>query len=330
MRRVAALVVCVVLFAAVCALSLILGAREVPLEQVVAAIVSPIDSNADHIAVRDLRMPRTVIGIVAGVALALAGVLMQAISRNPLADPGLLGVNAGASLLVVVAITWFGVTSAAGFVWFAVAGAALAAAVTYAIASGRSGLASPVTITLAGSAVTAIITSLTTLVLISNLQTLNQYRFWAVGSLSGRQLDVVGVVLPLVVVGVGIAVVVGRTLNVLALGADVATGLGQRVGVTRAVGAVGVVLLCAGATAIAGPIAFVGLVVPHIARRWAGADLRWIVFFSIVIGPTLLVAADILGRLIVPPGELEAGIVVAFVGAPVLVLLVRRSKLAML
>jgi len=311
-------------------LSLAFGARDVPLDAVVAALFSPDLANNDHVVVRDLRIPRTIIGLVAGAALAVAGGIMQGLTRNPLADPGLLGVNAGASLFVVLGITWFGITASTGYIWFAFAGAAVATVVVYAIGAGRSGNPTPVTLTLAGTAVTAVLTSLITLLLISNLDTLNQYRFWAVGSLVGRDLDTVASLAPFLIGGAVLAVIVSRMLNVLALGEDVARGLGQNVLVARALSAVVIVVLCGSATAIAGPIVFVGLVVPHIARRITGPDYRWILAYSALIGPALLVLADVIGRVIVRPTELEAGIVVAFLGAPVMIALVRRSKVGVL
>jgi len=275
--------------------------------------------------VLDLRVPRTLIGLVAGAALGLAGALMQGLTRNPLADPGLLGVNAGASLAVVAAISVFGVTSPAGYVWFAFAGAALAAVLVYLVASGRNG-PTPLSLTLAGAAVTAVLTSLITLVLLRDLDTLGQYRFWSVGSLVGRDASTVLPLIPFLVVGAVLALVLGRGLNGLALGDDVARGLGQRVGLTRVVAGVAIILLCGSATSLAGPLVFVGLVVPHLARRMIGTDYRWILAYSVPLGAMLLVLADTVGRLIAQPAELEAGIVVALIGAPVLIALVRRDR----
>jgi iron complex transport system permease protein len=306
-------------------LSLAVGARSIPPLEVLGALFAPVHGNADHVVVRDLRVPRTIVGLIAGAALGLAGSTMQGVTRNPLADPGLLGVNAGSSLFVVAGITFFGVTSPMGFVWFAFAGAAVATIAVYSIASaGREG-ATPVALALSGAALTAALTSLITLVLVTDLDTLNTYRFWAVGSLVGRELDTAGVVLPFVAVGAVLAFASARGFNVLSLGDDVARGLGQSVGRARVTSAIAIVLLCGGATALAGPIVFVGLVVPHLARRFTGADYRWILAYSVVLGPTLLLLADIVGRLVALPGELEAGIVVAFLGAPVLIAFVQRS-----
>jgi iron complex transport system permease protein len=322
------------------ALSLLLGSRAIDFGTVVAALTgaggggtgggasgggASGGASTEQMVVLDLRVPRTVIGLVAGAALGLAGALMQGLTRNPLADPGLLGVNSGASLAVVVAISVFGVTSPIGYIWFAFAGAALAAIVVYVVASGRTG-PTPLSLTLAGAAVTAVLTSLIMLVLLRDLDTLGQYRFWSVGSLVGRDASTVLPLVPFLVVGAVLALVLGRGLNGLALGDDVARGLGQRVGLTRVVAGVAIILLCGSATSLAGPLVFVGLVVPHLARRMIGTDYRWILLYSVPLGAMLLVLADTVGRLIAQPAELEAGIVVALIGAPVLIALVRRDR----
>ena len=321
------LIIAVALIVAV-ALSLALGAREIGIGEVRNALFTPVPGNADHLVVRELRVPRTVIGVVVGLALALAGTIMQGITRNPLADPGLLGVNAGASLFVVLAISVLGITNPAGFVWFAFAGAAAAAGIVYGIgAIGRQG-ATGVGLVLAGVALTAVVTSIVTLMLITQSETLGAYRFWSVGSLAGRDLDAVFALSPFLLLGTILAFANGRMLNLVALGDDLATGLGQNVAVGRAISAAAVVLLCGSATALAGPIVFVGLVVPHLVRPFTGGDYRWILAYAAIVGPTLLLASDIIGRLIVRPGELEAGIVVAVIGAPVMIALVRRVKLA--
>lgn len=327
-RRIVGLLASLVLLAMMVMLSLTLGARSTPLSEVVAALFAPEAGNNDHLVILDLRVPRTIIGIAVGASLALAGTVMQGITRNPLADPGLLGVNAGASLFVVIAITGLGITAPLGFIWFAFLGAAAAASLVYGVGSlGREG-ATPVKLALAGTAVTAAVTSVVTLLLISDVDTLNTYRFWQVGSLAGRGLAQLEALWPFLVVGALLAIAAARTLNLLSLGDDLARGLGQNLAVARIVAAVAVVLLCGAATAIAGPIVFVGLVIPHVARAIAGPDYRWIVAYSAILGPVLLLATDILGRLIVQPGELEAGLVVALVGAPAMIAIVRRVKLA--
>jgi iron complex transport system permease protein len=283
--------------------SLAFGSRDIALPVVVEALLHRDPSVNDHVVIWDLRLPRTVIGLLAGLALGLSGGLMQGLTRNPIADPGLLGINAGASLAVVVAITWLGIGTTAGYIWFAFVGAALAALLVYGVGSMGWGGATPVKLAIAGSALTAVLTSLITLVLLTNLQTLERYRFWQVGSLVGRDLDTARTVLLFIVAGTALALGSGRVLNALSLGDDVAHGLGQRVVRDRATVLVAIVLLCGSATALAGPIVFVGLVVPHAARWVTGPDYRWILAYSAVLGATLLIAADVLGRLIVSPGE---------------------------
>jgi iron complex transport system permease protein len=307
------------------AASLTWGARDVDLVTVWQALTGAGAGN-DVLVVRDLRVPRTVLGLVAGAALGLAGALMQGLTRNPIADPGLLGVNGGASLAVVVGITWFGVGDPAGYVWFALAGAAGAAVLVHLIAAAGPDGATPVRLALVGAALAAVATSLVTLVLLTRLDTLDQYRFWAVGSLVGRPLEAVVSLAPFLVLGGGLALMSARLLDALALGEDVARGLGQNVARGRVAVLAAVVLLCGGATALVGPIAFVGLVVPHVARRFTGTDHRWVLPCSALLGALLLLVADVIGRLVVRPGELEAGLVVALVGAPVMITLIRRTR----
>lgn len=327
-RRRSGLVIAVIVLAVVLLLSLSLGTRATPIDSVLGALFDPSADNNDHLVIRELRVPRTVIGLVVGAALALAGTIMQGVTRNPLADPGLLGVNAGASLFVVLAISVLGVTSPSGYVWFAFAGAGAAACLVYAVgALGRDG-ASPVRLALAGTALTAGLTSIITLLLITDVETLSTYRFWSVGSLVNRDLDTVAALLPFLVLGGLLACVIGPALNVLSLGDDLARGLGQSVAVSRAIAAVAIVLLCGTATALAGPIVFVGLVIPHLVRPLTGPDYRWILAYAAALGPVLLLSADVAGRLLSYPGEIEAGILVALIGAPVLIVIVRRSKLA--
>ncbi len=321
-----AVVVLLVLLLLLTLASLMWGTRDMAPGQVWAALLSPVPGDTDHLVVRDLRVPRTVIGLVGGAALGAAGALMQGVTRNPIADPGLLGLNSGASLAVIVAIAGFGVTSVDGYVWFAFLGAAVAAVIVYGAASlGWEGV-TPVKLALVGAAVTATATSLITVVLLTDRNTLQEYRFWQVGSLANRSLDALTAVLPFVVVGLLLAVASGRVLNALALGDDVARGLGQDVTRGRLVVVLAVVLLCGSAVSLVGPIAFVGLVVPHVARAVVGPDYRWLVPLSVLLGPLLLLAADVVGRFVVRPAELEAGLVVAVVGAPVLLVLVRRSR----
>ncbi|TQJ59223.1 iron complex transport system permease protein [Arthrobacter sp. SLBN-83] len=324
-RRAAWLLAAVVVLVLLAGASLAVGARDVPPGTVWQALTAFNATNGDH-AVVHARIPRTVLGLLAGGALGLAGAAMQGVARNPLADPGIIGVNAGAALAVVTGIYIFGATSFTGYVWFAFAGAAAAAVVVYLIASlGREG-ATPVKLALAGAALSAGLSSLMNVILVSSQDTLDRFRFWQVGGIAGRDWSVLLPGLPFLAAGAMIVLFAGRLLNSLALGDDTARGLGQRVGLSRAVTALGIVLLCGTATALAGPIGFVGLVIPHAVRFLTGPDYRWILPFSMVAAPALLLAADIIGRVVLLPGEVPAGIMTALIGAPVFVWLVRRGK----
>jgi iron complex transport system permease protein len=321
------------LFAAVAALALVgvasltLGARPVGLDTFWQAVTAFDPANGDHAVVAS-RVPRTVAGLLVGAALAAAGAAMQGVARNPLADPGILGINAGAALAVVSGIHLFGVSGPAGYLWFAFAGAAAAAAAVYAVAAlGREG-ATPVKLALAGAVLAGGLGSLTNAILVSQQETLDRFRFWQVGTLSGRGFEVLGTAAPFLAAGLVLILCTGRILNALALGDDVARGLGQQVALARAGVALGVVVLCGAATAVAGPIAFVGLVVPHLVRLGIGSDYRWLLVFSAVLGPVLLLGADILGRVLLPPGEIQVGIMTALIGAPVFLVLIRSRKAA--
>ena len=308
--------------------SLALGARSISFGEVVQAITAYDATNTDHLVVIELRLPRTLLGLLVGGSLGLAGCVMQGVTRNPLADPGILGVNAGAALFVVGGITFFGIGSTLGLVWFAFAGAAIASVAVYSVASlGRDG-ATPIKLALAGAAMTAAFGSVTTGLLLYNQATFDQFRFWAVGALAGRSMTVAAQVAPFLIVGMLVALCLGRVLNTLSLGDDVARGLGANVPLLRGVSAVAVVLLCGGATAAVGPIGFIGLTIPHVARLITRADYRWTLLYSMLLAPVLLLLADVVGRLIARPGEVQVGIVTALIGAPVFIALVRRKKLA--
>ncbi|MFC8619801.1 FecCD family ABC transporter permease [Micromonospora purpureochromogenes] len=305
--------------------SLALGSRPLGVGQVWDALVAPDGGTASTI-VRELRMPRTALGLVVGLALAVAGVLFQALTRNPLAEPRILGISAGASFGVVLAIAVLGVGSLAGYVWFGIAGALGAGLLVFAVANRTREGASPVTLALIGAALDASLASVVYALLSIDARTFEEYRFWVVGGLTGRDLGVAAQVLPFVLAGLALAAVVARGLDALALGDDVARGLGHRIGLVRLGGGAAAVLLTGAAVASAGPIAFVGLAVPHLARALVGADHRWTLGVSALLGPTLLLGADIVGRLIAPPGEVPAGIITALIGAPLLAYLVRRAK----
>lgn len=318
-----------VALAAACAASLALGSKAIPLGDVLDALVD-FDGSPHDLVVRELRIPRTALALVVGAALGTAGAVMQGLTRNPLADPGILGVNAGASLGVVVAIFGFGIADLSVYAWFAVVGGALAGTVVYALgATGRSA-ATPARLALAGMAVTALVMSVTRALLLLDEAAFDQFRFWVVGSVAGRSLAITGQVLPFLVVGGAVAVAAARHLDALALGEDMARSLGSSVARPRVALAAAVVLLVGGAVAAAGPVAFVGLAVPHAARLVVGNAHRRLLPCSALVGALLVVGADVFGRIVARPGEAPVGIVTAAIGAPVFVALVRRRRVAAL
>ncbi|GII91559.1 FecCD family ABC transporter permease [Sinosporangium siamense] len=320
------LAVLLVMLAVSSLLSLAVGANPLPPAKVWEALTNYNPSDPDHMVVVGKRLPRTLLGLIAGAAFAVAGAVMQGLTRNPIAEPGLLGVNAGASLFVVLGITVFGVTQPGGYVWFAFAGAAMVSVLVYAIAAGGREGATPVKLALSGTATAAVLTSLVSAALLTSRTAMDTMRFWQVGSLSARDLGVLWQTLPAMAAGLVLALAIGRALNNLALGEDVARGLGQRVGLTRVLAAVCVVLLCGGATAAVGPIAFIGLLVPHAVRHFVGTSYRLIIPFSALGAPSLLLLCDVGGRVVARPGELLVGIVTALVGAPLFIAVVRPRK----
>ncbi|WP_398859111.1 FecCD family ABC transporter permease [Streptomyces chengmaiensis] len=310
-------------------LSVWVGTRGIPFTATWSALWNP-DGSETSVIIHDYRIPRTLLGLLVGMALGLSGALMQALTRNPLADPGLLGISLGASAGVVVAIAFLGVGALLGYVWFAFLGAAVASAAVYLLGSSGRKLATPERLVVAGAAVTAVLYAFNSTVLLLFPQAFDKFRFWTVGSLAGRYFDVVYVILPFTAVGLLIALGLAPSLNALAMGDQVGRALGLNVGRTRVLGAVAVMLLCGSATAAAGPIGFVGLAVPHVARFVAGPDQRWVLAYSMLLAPVLLLGADVLGRVLGAPGEIQVGIVTAFLGAPLFIALCRRRKLVML
>lgn len=310
--------------------SLAVGAKPIPISTVIEAFISYDPTNTDHLVIRELRQPRTILGVMVGMALGVSGAVMQAITRNPLADPGLLGVNAGASFAVVLGIWWFGVASVMGLVWFAFVGAALTSVVVYLLGSAGRGGATPVRMALAGAAISAFLFALTRAVTIIDQATLDQFRFWAVGSMSGRDTDVVWNLAGFVAVGLIVAFALSRHLNALALGEDAAAALGIKIGLTRAFSGFSIMLLCGAAVAAVGPIAFIGLVIPHAMRAMFGPDQRWLLPACALAGPVLLIGCDTIGRVVARPGEVQVGIMTAAIGGPAFVYLVRKIKMVQL
>ncbi|MCF6523071.1 iron ABC transporter permease [Streptomyces sp. JJ36] len=308
-------------------LSLALGSRPIAPGTAWDALLHGGPGN-DAEVIRTLRVPRTLIGLMVGAALALAGAVMQGLTRNPIAEPGLLGIGQGAALGVVLAIAFAGVHTLSGYVWFAFAGAGTASVAVYAIAARGRGGATPVKLALAGAALNALLASVVAAVLTTRSATLDEYRFWQVGSLSGRYMDVAEQVWPFLLAGLALVAYVARGLDALALGDDLAKGLGQNIAAVRIVGGLGATVLTGAGVAAAGPLAFVGLAVPHLARALVGSDHRWLLPMSALLGPVLLLVSDIVGRLVFPPGEVPAGVTTALIGVPFLIALVRRKAVA--
>jgi iron complex transport system permease protein len=315
----------VILIAISILVSLAFGARYVDLSEVVNSLLHPENTSFNALVVRE-RVPRTVFAIVAGASLGVSGALMQAITRNPIADPSILGVNTGASLFVVSGIAFFNISTAGQYIWLALAGASLTAVFVYGIGSLGNGGATPIKLALAGAATSAALSSLVSAVILPRTEVMNAFRFWQVGSVSGATWEGIATVIPFLGIGMVIAILLTPALNALALGDDVATGLGVRTGVVRMLGAFAGVLLCGATTALTGPIGFVGLMIPHIMRLICGPNMRYVVVMSTVGGAIILTLSDTIGRLIGIPGELEAGIVTAFLGAPVLIFIAMRVK----
>lgn len=302
--------------------SITYGAAKIPLSEIYEALTAS-DGSTNHLIIRTLRLPRSLIAILVGAAIAVAGALMQGLTQNPLADPGILGINAGAALAVVVSVFFFGSSSLNIYAWCAFLGAGITAVTVYWLGSlGRGGL-TPLNLTIAGAALTALFSSLTTGILILSQRTLEEIRFWLAGSVAGRDFTLFLQVLPYIAVGLVLALALGRQITTISLGEDVALSLGQKTAWVKAIAALSVVLLAGSSVAIAGPIGFVGLVIPHIVRSFVGVDYRWIVPYSAVFGAILLLVADIAARLLIAPQELPVGVMTAIVGAPFFIYLAR-------
>ncbi|MCT2590727.1 iron ABC transporter permease [Streptomyces sp. N2-109] len=322
--RVLCLLAAILVLAALMLASLAFGTRDIPLSDVWSALGGA-DASLGQ-AAASKRIPRTVLAVLIGAALGLAGAVMQGVTRNPLADPGILGVNMGASLAVVTAVAYFGLSSPIGYIWTAMAGAALAAVFVYTVGTLGRGGATPLKLALAGAATSAAFASLVTAVVLPRNDIAGGFRLWQIGGVGGASFERTGQVAPFLAAGFVICLLSARSLNSLALGDELAAGIGERVAVARAVAALGAVVLCGAATAVAGPIGFVGLVVPHTCRLLVGVDHRWLLPLAALLGASLLTAADVVGRVVARPAEVDVGIVTALVGAPFFIWIVRRQK----
>ncbi len=328
-RPAVGLVVALAALALALVLSVSVGSQTIALDRVWSLVWHP-DGSQEAIIVHDLRIPRTLLGLLVGAALGVGGGLIQALTRNPLADPGLLGINAGAAAAIVTAAALLGSVDPLVYIWFAFAGAAVAWVVVYAIGATGSSGATPVRLALAGIAVTFALTAYVQALVLVDRAAFEEYRFWQVGVLSGHPPSLTWQIAPFVVAGVLLAFALCRSLNAIALGDDAGRALGVSLARTRALGAVGITLLCGAATAAAGPIVFVGLAVPHVARAIVGPDQRWVLPYCAVLAAVMLLVADVVGRVVARPGEIEVGIVCALLGAPVFIAIVRRRRIAQL
>ncbi|MFD9034490.1 iron chelate uptake ABC transporter family permease subunit [Streptomyces sp. NPDC059567] len=325
--RAVGLAVAVGVLLLVCVLSVMIGAKPVPLGDVWHGLFQNTGVGNDVI-IHDVRVPRTLLGLLVGVALGLSGAVMQGLTRNPLAEPGLLGVNAGAAAAVVSAIAFLGVTDVSDYIWFAFAGAAVVSVVVYVLGGSRS--STPVRLALAGTAATAALYGYVNAVQLLNSAALDRLRFWTVGSLASADMDTVRRVAPFILVGVVLALLIARPLNAMEMGDDTARALGADINRTRVIAMAAVTLMCGAATAACGPIVFLGLMVPYLVRAITGPDMRWILPYAAVLSPVLLLGSDVIGRLVARPAELQVGIVTALIGGPVFIRLVRRKRMAQL
>ncbi|WP_088009084.1 FecCD family ABC transporter permease [Indiicoccus explosivorum] len=304
--------------------SIVFGLTDITTRMVVDSVYR-FDSSNEHIIIRDARIPRALIAAAVGASLAVAGAIMQGLTKNPLASPSIFGINAGASFFVVLGISFFGTASLNAFTWLAFTGAALAAVIVYTCGSmGRDGL-TPVKLTLAGAAIAALFSSMTQGILTLDERALDQVLFWLAGSVQGRELELLIAVLPYLLGGLVFALFMGKQMNVLQMGEDLATGLGQKTILVKLTGAAVVVLLAGSSVAIAGPIGFIGIIIPHIARWLVGIDYRWVIPYSALLGAMLLLAADISARYIIMPAEVPVGVMTAAIGAPFFVWIARRG-----
>nr|WP_205188240.1 iron ABC transporter permease [Metabacillus iocasae] len=324
LNRIVKVVIATLLLILLMGMSIIFGYTDTSIRLSFEAFTS-FDGSNEHLIIQTVRLPRALIAACVGASLAIAGVYMQTLTKNPLASPGILGINAGAGFAVVFVLTFFNVSNLSIFTWVSFLGAAVAALVVYFVGGvGREGL-TPMKITLAGAAITALFSSFTQGILVTNEAALEEVLFWLSGSIQGRKLEILASVFPYLVVGWVLALIMTPMMNVIAMGDDVAKGLGLKVGFLKVAVGVIVILLAGGSVAVAGPIGFIGIVIPHIARRLIGTDHRWLVPFAGLLGGVLLLAADIGARYIVMPQEVPVGVMTAFIGTPYFIYIARKG-----
>ncbi|ABY37008.1 MAG TPA: iron ABC transporter permease [Chloroflexus aurantiacus] len=315
--------VCAIILGLALLSSIAFGAADIAPNDVWQALIAFNPASTEHLIIRTLRVPRAAVAALVGAALAVAGALMQGLTRNPLADPGILGIETGAALGVVSAVFFLKIGSLYLYALFAFTGAALTALAVYALGSIGRGGPTPLKITIAGAALTALLSSFTTGILIFNQRTLEEVRFWLAGSVAGRDLNLLAQASPYLICGLLLALALGRQITTISLGDEIAKGLGQRTGWVKLLTAIATVLLAGASVAVAGPIGFVGLVIPHAVRFLVGVDYRWILPYAALIGATFLVLSDVAARLIIRPTELPVGVMTALIGGPFFVYLVR-------
>jgi iron complex transport system permease protein len=299
------------------------GAADINIQTVWASILSFDAENTNHLIIQTLRLPRAITALLVGAALGVAGAIMQGLTRNPLADPGLLGIESGAALAVVGGVFVFHINSLPVYAVFAFIGGMLTALTVYALGSMGRGGATPFKLTIAGAALSSLLSSLTTAILMFNQRSLEEVRFWLAGSVAGREMSLVLEAAPFLLGGLLLAFIMGRQITTLSMGEDIARGLGQNVGWIKLIAAGAVVVLAGGAVALAGPIGFIGLIIPHVVRMFAGTDYRWVLPYSALLGASFLVLSDLIGRVLVRPLEMPVGIMTAAIGGPIFIYLVR-------
>lgn len=319
------LILSIILFVISILASLSFGARIIGWNELLDGLFNSDIQTHEANVVRQ-RMARTVFSVMCGAALGVSGALMQSVTRNPIADPSILGVNTGAALFVVCGITFLNISTASQYIWLALLGAIITAIFVFGIGSIGSGGATPLKLVLAGAATSSALSSLVMAIMIPRSNVMDQFRFWQVGSVGAGNWEVISIFIPFLIVGFLIAILTAPALNALALGDEAAAGLGVRVGTIRLIAAFGGVLLCGATTALAGPIGFIGLLAAHIIRLLIGPDLRFVIPMSALSGAIILTISDICGRLLGTPGELEVGVVTAFIGAPILILITMKAK----